>query len=236
MIVHRYRPFYYLSFIAIGIFFIYTSIVINVTDTGTDNILRQARLCASGLSFIFSIIVAIKNPDEKLFKLFIISMACTFMGDIYLVLHNAFFGSTADYFFIYQSFFGTISFMTLILSGLLKRTESVNKYLPLLAIIPVIIITILMWIIGDFLLICIVYLIVVSVAAYYICKLLISKIGKYFIFLVCCIVAYMFFILFWILSTVIEMNSMLLLFLEGIYVIAPLLFLPALGMGLEKCQ
>ncbi|HJJ38666.1 MAG TPA: hypothetical protein O0X42_00880 [Methanocorpusculum sp.] len=236
MNTRRYRPFYYLSFIAIALFLIYTIILLNVTDVGIDSSLRRARLLASGLSFIFSIIVAVKNPEENLFQLFCISMACTFMGDIYFTLHNYIFGITADYFFIFLSFFGTISFMTLILAGLLKRTEPVNKYLPLLAIIPAGIITVLIWIIGKLPFTTVVYLIVVSVAAYYACKLLMSKIGKHFIFLVCCMIVYAGFVIFWIMSMTMEFNPILLLFLEGVYVVAPLLFLPALGMGLDRCQ
>lgn len=236
MNAHRYRPFYYLSFIAIPFFIIYIILAIIFTDTNPFFTLYCGRLAASGLAFIFSIIVVFKNKEEKLFQLFSISIACLFMGDIYILLHNSIYGVSLEYFFVYLAFFATIAFMTLILVGLLKRTKPVNNYLPLLGIIPVIIISILIWMVGKIPLTTIIFIIIVSVAAYYICKLLMSNIGKHFIFFVCCFIIYTLFVLAVILFFTIKTNLTLMLVIEGIFVLLPLLFLPAFGMGLEKCQ
>jgi len=236
MNVHSNRLLYKLSLIAIPFFIIYSILIIFSSVTNPIRYLFYARIIAAGLSLIFSIILVIKNKEEKMFQLFSMSMACIFLGDIYVVLHNGIYGVTSQYFFLFLSFFAMISFMTLILVGLLKRTVPVNKYLPLLGIIPVIFITILIWNIGKFPLITILYLITVSVAAYYIFKLLMSKIGKHFIFFVCCIIFYALFVLFNLMFLTNQLNYIIGFIISVAYVILPLLFLLAFGMGIEKCQ
>jgi len=202
----------------------------------SDFVTNVIQILSSGIALALCFHAISKNKDEIVYKILAFAIGCIFLSNIYSVVHYAIVGANLDYFIILLPYVGSISFMAVLNFNLLRRLNLTHRFLPLLAIIPALGIAYAFWAVGHTPIISILYAFIICVTAYTIAAVLITKKGKSFLFLEICIIVNAVLGVFWVHGLSDMIGDVMVEILEIIFVIAPLMYLPALSWGLKRCQ
>jgi len=207
-----------------------------IPEISSNAVTNVIRILSSGLALALCFHAISQNKEEMLYKILAFAIACVFLNDIYSIVHYAIVGSTLDYFIILLPYLGAVSFMSVLNFNLLGRLNPTHRFLPFLAIIPALGIAYAFWVIGHTPVISILYAFIISMTAYTVTAVLLTKKGKAFLFLEICILVNAVLGVFWVHGLTALIGEVMVVVLELLFIIAPLLYLPALSWGLKKCQ
>ncbi|HJJ36098.1 MAG TPA: hypothetical protein O0X27_02850 [Methanocorpusculum sp.] len=236
MITKMRVPYFRISLALAVIWFIAGIVSAYVPELSANFVTSIIRILSSGIALALCFHAASANRDEMLYKILTFAIACVFLNDIYCFAHYMVVGATLDYFIILLPYLGAVSFMATLNFTLLRRLNPVHRYLPLLAVIPALGVAYAFWAVGHTPIISILYAFIICVTAYTIAAVLGTKQGKKFLFLEICIIVNAVLGVFWVHGMSTLMGDIMVEVLEILFIIAPLMYLPALAWGLKKCQ
>lgn len=199
-------------------------------------VINIVQILCSATALVLCIHAVSRNKGEILYKILTFAIACVFLNYIYSIAHYLVVGSNLDYFIILLPYLGAVSFMSVLNFSILEKLKPTHRFLPLLAILPALGLAYAFWMVGHTPIISILYTIVICFTAYTITSVLITKKGKAFIFLEICILVNAVLGIFWVSGMSQMIGSIMAEILQIIFIIAPLMYLPALTWGLKKCQ